>query len=177
MTYLRLKNDRLRISLTKYETEQIFGNADGIDKSDPRARIAIKMLLKRAVSAGSFKPNCNSVWIEIVKNLSGGYDIYFIKGRPVGEDSDLLVLEFNTCESAIAAAKLMKASGRYYQSSFYNLFGEYRIIVSVKNGIYDLPGIIEFADSIFVSDTAVAQTKEFGKVIIKENAIEILAEL
>lgn len=177
MTYLRLKNDRLRISLTKYETEQIFGNADGIDKRDPRARIAIKMLLKRAVSSGSFKPDCNSVWIEIVKNLSGGYDIYFIKSRLVGEDSDLLVLEFNTCENAITAAKLLKTSGRYDQSSFYKVFGGYRIIISAKNGIYDLPGVIEFADGILSSDTAVAQTKEFGKEIIEKNAVEILATL
>ncbi len=177
MTYLRLKNDRLRISLTKYETEQMFGSADGIDKSDPRARIAIKVLLKRAVNAGSFKPDCNNIWIEIVKNLSGGYDIYFIKGKAVIEASEQLVLKFISCDNAIAAAKVLKAFGRYNQSSFYRIFGQYRIIISAENGIFDLPGVIEFADGILSSDTAVAQTKEFGKEIIKENAIGVLATL
>ena len=177
MTYLRLKNDRLRISLTKYETEQIFGSAEGIDKSDPRARIAIKMLFKRAVSAGSFKPNCSSVWIEIAKNLSGGYDIYFIKGKAVYGGAETLVLEFKSCEEAIGAARLLKAAGRCAKSSFYRIFDGYRIITEAENGIYGLSGAIEFAESVLSSDTDVAQTREFGKEIIKEIAVNILAEL
>lgn len=178
MTYLQLKNDRLRISLTKHESEQIFGNTESLDKNDPRTQIALKMLLKRVIHSGNIALSCNSVWVEVAKNISGGYDIYFIKSRfSTREVSSVLILDFSSCDCAITAAKTVNTLKGRCETSFYKFDDRYRIIAKTENGILDLPGILEFADSIYCSAEKVAETREHGKEIIALNAIETLSML
>ncbi|MBO5852429.1 MAG: adaptor protein MecA [Clostridia bacterium] len=176
MTYLKLKNNRLRISLTKDETEKIFGNADAIDKNDPKTNLALRLLFKKAVCDNSFIYDYGNVWIEVAKNLSGGYDIYFTKSRYTSSlpDSALLVLEFSSLEGAITASKVILASKcENSDSRLYRLSDKYRMIVVSKKS---LPAIIEFADCVYISKIEVASTLEHGHCIIKDDAIEILAK-
>ena len=177
MTYLKLKNNRLRISLTKEETEKIFGNADALDKNDPKTSLALKMLLKKAFSDNNLVCDCSNIWIEVAKNLSGGYDIYFTKSKYTSNmtDSTLLVLEFSNCEGAIRTSKAIVASKcEHSDSRFYRLSNKYRMIVVSKRGI---PAAIEFADNVYASKIEVARTLEHGRPIIKDGAIEILSKL
>ena len=180
MTFLRLRNDRLRISLSKNETEQIFGNAESINQNDPRVQTALRALLKKVLRDSNFKPVGYSLWVEVVKNLTGGYDIYFTKSQVNNEESciPLLMLEFKTCQNAITASKsFVKLSSQYVESKFYRFLDRYHMIIHADKGLYDLPGMIEFTDNILFSSIEIAKTKEYGKEIIKENAIETLALL
>lgn len=180
MTYLKLKNNRLRISLTKHETAQIFGNSDNLDKNDPKTSQALKMLFKKAVFENNLDADYGSVLIEIAKNLSGGYDIYFSKGNSyVFLPKNILgVLEFSNCENAIGLSKtILSLNYEIEQSRLYKFADRYRIIVLTKGGIYRIPALLEFADRVYSTRTEAAKTAEHGRLIIKENAIEILANI
>lgn len=180
MTYLKLKNNRLRISLTKDETEKIFGSAEGINKNDPKTNLALKMLFKKAVSDNSFYADCISIWIEVVKNLSGGYDIYFTKGKYISEGCEptLTVLEFRDCEDAIKASKAIKNSKcEVADSRLYKFYDRYRAMLLTKGETCCLPFALEFADKIYTSRTEAAKTTEYGTLIIQEKAIEKLSSI
>lgn len=180
MTYLRLKNNRLRISLTKNETEQIFGSSEKLDKDDPKTSLALKALFRRAMSDNNLEADCNSIFIEVAKNLSGGYDIYFSKSKyfSLQVKTSLLVLEFSSCEKAICASKAI-ISSKYdiADSRFYRFFDKYRMIILTRNSDFNLSLANEFADNILTTQTDTAKTIEHGSLIIKENAAEVLARL
>lgn len=180
MTYLKLKNNRLRISLTKNETEQIFGSSEKLDKDDPKTSLALKALFRRAMSDNNFEVDASSIFIEVAKNLSGGYDIYFSKSKYVSLQvkTSLLVLEFSSCEKAICASKAILSSKHdIADSRFYKYFDKYRMIILTKSSDYDLSLALEYADNIFTTRTDTAKTIEHGSLIIKENAAEVLANL
>ena len=178
MTFLRLKNDRIRVSLTRDESEQLFGSKANIDKNDPRTQIALRMLLKRVLKLRAIPFNGNSVWVEITKNISGGYDVYFIKCHSSFEDEcPVLTLEFKDIDSAVKAARSVFTLKGECVSSFYKFYDQYRIIAKTKRGLLDLPGALEFADRIFYSVENAAETFEHGKELIALDAIEALSVL
>ena len=174
MTYLKLKN-RLRISLTKLETERIFGNLGYIDKNDPHITYALKALLKKAVKEQGF-PATDSVWVEVLKNTSGGYDVFFSKSKPLASNNytSIAVLEFERLEDAIRYTKAIDAMT---PSRLYKYFKAYRFVVCFKNEKNDVPKALEFADRVYTNFTETAKTLEHGTVLIKENAFEILSKL
>ena len=178
MTYLKLKNNRIRISLTKYETEQIFGNAEKIDKDDPKTSLALKMLFKKAAEDNDIRYSAENVWIEVARNLSGGYDIYFTKNiySSVLPKTSALIFEFANCDAAIKASKAaISSKNKVDFSRFYRFHDRYRLITLSKNGIYDLPSVFEFSDRLLTSRADAAKTIEHGKLLINENAIEVLS--
>ena len=180
MTYLKLKNNRIRISLTKYETEQIFGSSDKLDKDDPKTNLALKMLFKRAASDNNLELSADSVWIEVARNLSGGYDIYFIKSgaSAMYPKAPVLIFEFSSLNTAIKASRAVAfVKCKTHFSRFYNFFGKYRMIVLSKTGACNIPAVFEFADSLLTSRIDVAKTIEYGRLLIKDNAVEVLSKL
>ena len=180
MTYLKLKNNRLRISLTKNETVQIFGSLDKPDKDDPRTSLALKMLFKKAAQDNNLDTNSDNVWIEVARNLTGGYDIYFTKYAypSVFPKSCALTFEFSSCDAAIKSAKaVVSAKHKVDISRLYRFFDRYRIVTLSKNGIRDIPALFEFADDMLTSRADVAKTIEHGELLIKDGAIEILSML
>ncbi|MBQ5910549.1 MAG: adaptor protein MecA [Clostridia bacterium] len=174
MTYLKLKN-RLRISLTRLETENIFGSAHSLNKNDPKVTCALKSLLKKAVTEREFAPT-GSVWVEVLKNAMGGYDIFFSKSEPVAalNYTSVLVLEFSDLENAIKAAKAINFCG---PSRLYKYFECYRLVVCYVSEKREMPPALEFADKVYKNLTETAKTMEHGTVLIKENAFEILSTL
>lgn len=179
MTFTTLKNDKLKISLDRLETLQLFGGADNIDRNDPATRFAIKLLFKRALRENYFRPGSGSVFVEIVKTLAGGCEIYFIKNRGClsGEETGIpFVFEFLNCENAVRAARVLSAvAGRSAKSRFFRLEDRYRLTVSAKKPL--LLRMTEFADAVYTSPVQLAFTEEYGKELIDENAVEILSKL
>lgn len=174
MTYLKLKN-RLRISLTRLETENIFGSAHSLNKNDPKVTCALKALLKKAINEREFSPT-ESVWVEVLKNTMGGYDIFFSKSEPTSALSytSVAVLEFGDLENAIRAAKAITFCG---PSRLYKYCGRYRLVVCCTSEKRGMPPALEFADKVYKSLTETAKTMEHGTVLIKENAFEVLSAL
>lgn len=178
MTYLKLKNNRIRISLTKYETLKLFGSTESIDKNDPKTSLTLKMLFKKAASDNDLDITSDNVWIEVARNLSGGYDIYFTKNLYpcILPKVSALTLEFDEIDTAIRAAKAaLTSKSRVDFSRFYRYFDRYRIVTLSKNGLLDIPTVFEFAAEILTTRLEVAKTMEYGKLLIKDNAFEILS--
>lgn len=180
MTYLKLKNNRLRISLTKHETEQLFGSSDNINKNDPKTSLTLKMLYKKAASDNNLNPDATNVWIEVARNLSGGYDIYFTKDGycSVLPKASALIFEFISCDAVIKASRAAAhLSHNFSFCQLYRYFNRYRMVAASKNGISFLPAMFEFAESMQTSRIEMAKTLEYGHLLIKENAIEVLSKL
>lgn len=169
MTYLKMKN-RLRISLTKKESEKLFGRLDGLDKNDPYTTFALKALLKKAVKEQEFSV-CGSVWVEVLRNRVGGYDVFFSKNKPVVNYTSVAVLEFENLENLISATKAINFCG---PSRLYKYFGCYRLVFCYNEESKVLPMALEFADRFLTDVTDTAKTMEHGTVLIKENVFEVL---
>ncbi len=179
MTYLKLKNNRLRISLTKYETEQLFGSSEHLNKNDPKTSLTLKMLYKKAASDNNLNPDSTNVWIEVARNLSGGYDIYFTKDgcSAILPKTSALIFEFISCDAAIKAARAAAhLKNNFSLCQFYRFFNRYRMVALSKNGISFLPAVFEFAECMQTSRIEMAKTLEYGRLLIKERAIEVLSK-
>lgn len=176
MIFSKLTDDRLRISLSRPETTELFGSAERVDRNAPRIKAALKLLLRKAMCDRLIRPDILSVSVEIMRNLSGGYDIYFSKGRCSSGQfcPTRSVLEFSAIEDAIKASRALYALKTADQSSFYKVGRAYRLIISSKK---DNSPAKEFADSISHCPLFIAVTEEHGQEIIKNGAVETLSKL
>ena len=174
MIFFKLQ-DALRISLTKYETFALFGADESINKNSPQTRAALKILLKKALNDRLMKADCNSVKAEIVRNFSGGFDVYFRKGAPLNTPlkSQNWILEFRSLENAIKASRQL-IEHKVGLSNLYRINGCYRITVT---SCRDTVKVMDFADKVLTGTFYAAATEEHGKKLISDNAVETLAQL
>lgn len=185
MTVSTLGTDKLKVSLDAREIKRLFGSYERIDPNNPNTKFALNLLLKQAVPESDFKLNCQKINVEIVKNLSGGCDIYFVKSGLLLKRASLpdnakifYTIEFACCEHAIRAAKLLKqkAYDRKVESRLFRTTTKYRIIISSERDLLgELICINEFAEKIHSSYAEKAKTEEYGKEIIESDALNILS--
>lgn len=174
MIFFKLQ-DALRISLTKSEAFALFGNDESIDRNSPQTRAVLKILLKKALCDRLIKADCSSVKAEIIRNFSGGFDVYFRKNKPQNAltENKVWVLEFGSLENAIKASKqLILVSDSL--SSLYKINGVYRMTVTSYSNVLSIK---EFADAVLTGKLYAAVTEEHGKMLISDNAIHTLAKL
>ena len=179
MTFTALKNDKLKISLNGDETLRFFGGADSIDQNDPTIRLAIKLLFKKALLNCNFRPSGGSMFVEVVKTALGGCDIYFTKSRKEtcsAKADDFAVIEFSEIPDVIRAAKVIKEGCSITKSRFFRVKNKYRLAIWYEQSSCTSL-LYEFADTIFRTSLCIAEAEEYGKELIKENAVEILAKL
>lgn len=186
MTVSSLGNDKLKISLDAKEIKRLFGSYEKIDCNDPGTKFALNLLLKQAVPESDFKMNAQKLNVEIVKNLFGGCDIYFLKSnlifkKVIASDSykQNCIMEFSSLDNAITAAKLIKQKHICkIESRLYRMKTKYRIIVTSEKEVSKILFCAnEFADNFMFSHTEKAKTEEYGKEIISSDAIALLASL
>ena len=178
MTFVSLGEDRLKISLDAKEVLRLFGSYEKIDCTDKDTRFALNLLLKQALPESDFKLNCQRLNVEIVKNLFGGCDIFFFKPLKVRcLDLREYVFEFSDFEDSIMASKMLTARCLPKSESRLFLFsGRYRLTGSCWRDFPYSP-VLEFAETVFTSKTETAKTEEYGKELIGENALRLLASL
>lgn len=85
------------------------------------------------------------------------------------------IYEFADCEALTMAMLLLFKKEKYRQSesSLYRFLGKYRLIIKNPNICDNIIHIKEFYVYSTNSAIEIAVTKEYGKVIIEEKAIEI----
>ncbi len=174
MIFFKLQ-DALRISLTKTEAFALFGNDENIDRNSPQTRAALRILLKKALCDRLIKADCSSVKAEIIRNFSGGFDIYFRKSKTQNAltENKIWILEFGSLENAIKASKQLILVN-HSPSSLYRINGCYRMTVTSYR---DALSVEEFADAVLTGTLCAAVTEEHGKMLISDNAIHTLAKL
>lgn len=187
MTVSSLGNDKLKISLDAREIKRLFGSYEKIDCNNPNTKFALNLLLKQAVPESDFKLNSQKVNVEIIKNITGGCDIYFLKNnlffkkRVITDGSkQTYIMEFSCLEDAIKASKLIETGPipSKIKSCFFRFKTNYRLIISSENELSKaLYCANEFAEKFFYTNTEKAKTEEYGKELISENAISLLSSL
>ncbi|MBE6781911.1 MAG: adaptor protein MecA [Ruminococcaceae bacterium] len=182
MTYTVLKGDRFRISLNKEEMLRLFGSKEKICEDSKQTQYAINLLLKKAISDSGFKVGTKGVFTEIVGNISGGCDIYFIKPALVLKLKEKrvssFVLEFKNCNDAIAFSKsLASQNSEFKESRFFKMEKGFRLILSANSGLNCENCAFGFSKKLYKSEIEKAKTEEYGKELIPKNAISVLAKL
>ncbi len=181
MTYTVLKGDRFRISLDKEEMTRLFGSKEKICEDSKQTQYVIKLLLKKAITDSGFSVGKKGVYTEIVGNISGGCDIYFIKPALTLKLSEKavspLVLHFKNCNDAISSAKILSAkSDNFADSRFFKMEKGFRLIIWANSGLNFESCAIDFAEKFYRGQIEQAKTEEYGKELISKNAVSVLAK-
>ena len=181
MTYTVLKGDRIRISLERLEMIKLFGSKEKILNGSSDTKTIIKMLLKKAVTDLGFKTDTNGVTVEIVGNISGGCDLYFIKeNNRFSVKSKALkpvVFEFESCQNAVLATrKFVLSENPNTLTHFYKTENGFRLIAPKGLTEKQINLLKSFAQKVYFLDLAVALTQEYDKELILNNAILTLSK-
>lgn len=170
MTFVKLKGNRVKVSLDRNEAVRLFGSADKIDQNSPATRHILKMLFLRAAHK-SFSADCKTVVIEMTHNLTGGWDIYFMKGVSVKEREDNAVFLFSRAEDAIKGARAVNNLQDLPESRFLRQADGFALLVKSPSREVRL-ALGEFCREAFFTAGNTA-----GLELIGEKAIELLSKL
>ena len=187
MTVDTINENKLRICLDAKETKQLFGSFEKIDYNDPDTRFALNLILKQALPEVEFALNCQRLFVEVSPALSGGCNIYFTKTNYKGKryrtsnnTCFLYIFEFDSCQDAINVSKeiVKLKNSSDLDSKFYKFDSKYRMIIESKIIDSNIPTLMnEFSVPLTNEDSQKQKTIEYGKEIISDNAISVLANL
>lgn len=169
MTVYEIHKNRLKIKLSDTEVLALFGSYTKLFEMKKETKILISLLLKDILAKRNkgFKNGKISADLKVIKNF--GCEIYiFCSEEP---KSQAAVFEFKSFENLIGGIKVLKETET--ESSLYKYNNCYYLIAD--NGISDFP-INDFYSFRTESYVFLEKVKEYGKMIIKENAVKLLAE-
>ena len=171
MTFVKLKGNRVKVSLDRNEAERLFGSADRIDQNSPATRHVLKILFMRAAQK-SFSADCKTVMIEMTKNLTGGWDIYFIKSAPVKQREGVAVFVFDSAEDAVRGAQAAVLQNQALPESRF-LKSADGFLLELRSPQRDVRlALGEFCLSAYYTTLGAV-----GRELIGKNAIEVLSKL
>ena len=182
MTAVSVGTRKLKITLSAEESYPLFSSDSVPCCTDPKTRKFLATLLKKALPKTDFRLDCDRLYVEIYPSTLGGHIIYFTKApllkrfhkNPNQQFSFLL--SFKDFERLVGICKALKKAEFYSQNSkLYKYKGEYCLtLLTVPSDIpYSI--ITEFADSDSYSNRKAAVIGEYGKLMIKDDALNILA--
>lgn len=181
-----VSGDKLKISLTQLDFEQLGISYSSMDYADKATKRALIRLLEKAKREVGFSPRGAKLFVEVYQT-DDGCELYFTcirKAAALPELNGVLapaLFEFANVNDLIAAA--VKTHARYghriYKSALYLMDGKYRLLIynldySDKLSIYFLS---EFGRMLGDNEMLAAHTMEHGAEIIPDTALEMLARL
>jgi hypothetical protein len=182
---LLLKDGRLKIALTKHESDRLPVDLDCLDLSDTQARRLLKALLEQGKAETGFSPKDSKLFMEIYPDNSGGYALYFTAlNQKAGSRNDIpwikpAVFVFaNADDLCKGCAELAKLYGhRIIRSSIYHYKGEYALVFYPLDYSDCLSSYLlsEYARKAGDGEIFAAHVEEYGHPIAEGNAIEIMA--
>lgn len=183
MTAVTVGIRKLKITLSPEESSQFLGQSENPCCKDPKTRRFLAALLRSALSKTDFRLDCDRLYVEIYPSALGGHVIYFTKAPLLrrfhknSENFSLLLRFKDFSELSLLCQKLTHENFSENSSVLYKYRGEYSLFLSAPPSAFPYPLITEFADTVICSDIAVATVSEYGKLLIKENAVEVLSKL
>ncbi len=189
MEFILVDDDKLKVSLTREDLEELGINYESIDYSDENTRKALVSLLEQGRAQAGFNPRRAKLYIEVFPSQNGGCVIYYTRlqggevfaaGRFVPGPAPV-VFAFECSEALIracAGAKL-RCVHRILRSSLYLLEKQYRLVIWPLDYSDNLSVLFlsEYGKAVGEGAVLAAFTEEHGKLLVLENAIETLAEL
>lgn len=181
-----ISDDKLKISLTRQDMDELGLKYKSMDYADGATKHALLSLLERAKEEAGFSPKGAKLFIEAYQNDEGGCALYFTSIRKPSRLSDSqaavqpVVFEFDSLGDLIdgACKAFERYSHRIYKSSLYLIKGKYRLLVysldySDRLSVYFLS---EYGKKLSEDEISAAYTVEHGKEIIADTALDTLAK-
>ena len=181
MTYSVLHGNIIKLSLDKLEAQKIFGTFYGDKNKLPKSRIALKLLLKKALKDLEFSAQ-GDFSAQMTRNLAGGLDIYFRKCFSAAQKSQAenqhCALFFESCAEALKTAKAIKTElGAPKTSRFFRTEEGYCLVFEKVFSSEMHRFAEEFSNCLSHGDVECAKFMEYGKELISANAVSVLADL
>ena len=168
MTVLQLEKDKFKIILTHTEVILCFGSYERLKGMGINVRAAIKTLVSDIVFEKGEPPVRAAVTVASKEDL--GAHIFLILKRKTPEKT---VVHFNDGNALADAMIILYKRGITTPCSLYKMEKGYRIVLNEP--VDSLYVINEFARFIKGSYILAENTDEYGKLLIRDNAIERLA--
>ena len=146
-------NKSLKIIFSKKEAIKIFGN-NMPNLRDNKIQKIISDLFVRISREVSFKTTCPKMCVEVIPAFYGGISLNFTNSNT----KSIVMIEFDDVDSFLQAIKLVNKEKRVYL--FEN---KYRIIF--ESDADCLLRLSEYFSKSFFSQTEIAKTIEYGKII------------
>lgn len=171
MRISEVDDNRVKIILSDTEVLCCFTSYDKLLKMDNTTKIIIKALL-REITENRFKNKWKDISVNIRAKLNQGCIIFVTQNKDENNEK-ICVLEFNNSENLIKTAIFLNNQNEFIitQNSLFLIQDNYRIIFEyqeIKNNIFVLN---EFCDKIYQDKINQQYTYEYGKLLIKDNAI------
>lgn len=170
MTVYETHKNRLKIKLSDTEVLALFGSYTKLFEMKKETKILISLLLRDILAERKqeFKNGKISADLKVIKNF--GLEIYiFCKEENL--PSEKYVFKFKSFEDLILGVKLLKQTE--FKSSLYMYNGYYYLITDNKERLYNINDFYAFQTESYVFAEKI---KEYGKIIIEEDAVYILAK-
>ncbi|MBC8584506.1 adaptor protein MecA [Youxingia wuxianensis] len=179
--------DRIQIILSKEDMRLMDITYETIDYTNEETKKLILELLDIVQMATDFQPNKSKLFVEVYPTGEGGCSIYFsaveiaekkryrIKKNVTGP----LIYRFLDIDALISASvRLFKLyCHRVLKSSLYQLKSSWQLVIYPLDSIENVTArfMDEYAERWGEGELAAAYVEEHGTLIIKENAIDLLA--
>lgn len=175
MQVIKYETAKIKILLSDTEVMCCFGSYENLSTMDAKIKSYLNALIRDIIYENSNLFNKKKAKVRIKIARENGCEILIF---PIGSIENMkeqeTVFEFSNSENLTLAILHLYKSKAYtlYKSSLYKVSGGYRLIVKNKNGKTHHLQINEFYRFKSEDFLVVAETKEYGKQLIKDSAIE-----
>lgn len=183
MTVSKLSKNRIKIALSDSEVHYYFGSYEKIAEKSKTVQNTINNLLRQNIDNYTAKNNQNKFIVEVIAQKDIGCEITVTainKSTTASRNlSTKYMLEFCDTESMTKAIIHLYTNRRYkhLSASLYKMHSAYRLTLTVPNKINFPLTVSEFYLRKTDSPFEIAYTEEYGKLLIKDNAISHLGSL
>ena len=184
-----LGKNKIKISLTAFEITKLFGSYENIDYANPETKIALNVLLEKAVQISNTEFDDGALFVEVYPTVLGGCNIYFTRIKPeekrpkrlkkVLPNSHWCILEFAQSNHLISAIQLLYKQNipEILNSSLYKAKDTYCLLIIAAKPVMQKLGLIkEFTQNIYFGKENAAMLTEHSKTIVKSKAIQTIGK-
>jgi len=175
MTIMQINEKRTKITLSHVEVISCFGTYERLKSSPDSVKFTIRALLCDILNGYAAKYNDCRLLARVRAEQNCGCEITLsvIEKECRGKVAEY-VFDFCDSENLTKAVKVLYGQKdlRNLESSLYKMSGGYRLIVKTSENTQRLFIINEFSSRKSDSRTVVEYTREHGRLLIENNAIE-----
>lgn len=175
MTVSLITKNKLKIALTHTEVLACFGEYEQLFSMTPRVKTALNLLLSDIIASKRvFSDNCKiSAKLEVKRNFGCEITLTALSSQRKAPEKEC-IFEFSDSEALThGITELYKnKSNLRFKSHLYKTESGYRLIASCKNPKESLFLLNEFCFKISDNLKDIEYTKEYGKPLILNCAIE-----
>ena len=175
MTVTKTAQNRIKILLTDTEVITCFGDYDALYQMTPKAKLSLQLLLNDIIANSNIPKNDCKISAKL--HLKRGEGCEIILSVMVAErllPFTECIFEFSDSESLTLGIKTLYKNNRTFnmQSHLYETEKGYGLIINCKNPKERLFLLNEFCTKTSDKTEEIEYTKEYGKPLILNCAIE-----